>query len=259
MSVEIIEDVEEVEVSEIQNNFLPPVISTVRRAGKGAFNIICATFWLFVSLALFVWDFVAGAFVFAVGVLLLISGIVNFKKSNNSLGGFGLSVQRWMHLAAAVLLALVSQFDKFQPTKEVLLQASELLGGLKAFVPEQYGEFVNQTFSGFPIVAGCLALGCLCTALSFGSLNRSRRKNLPFTKTLFVSSAVNLLLGLFLVAKGLKEVNIIIPCRCPIDPKTAWPNAILLFAFAVVLLLFAVRLFIIYIKMRKVRNAVLKA
>ena len=259
MSIEIIEEVEIVEAPKIKNNFLPPVVSAVRLAGRSVFNIICVGFLLLTGLALFVYDFVAGVFILATDLLLLASWIVNFKKSNDIKGNFGLGFQRWLYLISAVLLAAISQLDEFPITNRVLIELSELLGGLKSFVPEQYRTFVNQVFNGTDTVAVCLGLGCLCTALSFGSLNRSRRKNLPFTKTLFLSIIVNSLLGVFLALNGLTELNFIIPCRCPVDPNTAWSNAILFFAFAMVLWLFAVRLLIIYIKMRKVRNAVLKA
>lgn len=259
MSVEIIEDIEETEVVKPENNFLPPVVLAVRRSGRSVFNTICMGFYLLAGLALFVYDFVAGTFVLATGILLLISWLVNFKKSNNIASGFGLSLQRWAYLISALLLALVSQLDEFQFTNNLLVRFWNLLGGLETFVPKQYGEFVNEVFDGSDTVAVCLGLGCLCTALSFGSLTRSKRKNLPFTKTLFLSSVVNSLLGVFLVVMGLMELNLVIPCRCPVGQKTALPNAILYFAFGAVLLLFAVRLLIIYIKMRKVRNAVFKA
>ncbi len=264
MSIEIIEDIdeaktEEVEVKILQNSFLPPVVSTVKLSGRSIFNIICVGFLILSSLALFVYDFVAGVFAFAIGILLLVSWFVNFKKSNDLNGSFGLNFQRWSYLIAAVLLAVISQLDEFSVTNHILINFSKILNWLKNLVPVQYGDFVNQGFKGTHTVAVCLAFGCLCTALSFGSLNRSRRKNLPYTKTLLLSSVVNSLLGVFLVLKGLKELNLIIPCRCPTNPKIAWPNTILFFAFAIVLLLFAVRLLIIYIKMRKVKNAVLKA
>ena len=259
LSVEIIEEIKGVEVSKPDHDFLPPAVSAVRFAGRNVFNIICAGFLLLASLALFIYDFVAGTLVFAIGLLLLASWIVNFKKSKNPNGGFGLSFQRLAYFISAVLLAVISQLDEFTVTNRLLIRFSELLCRLSSFVPEQFETFVNRVFNGADTVALCLAFGCLCTALSFGSLNRSRRKNLPYTKTLFLSSIVTSLLGVFLALKGLKELNLIIPCRCPIDPKTAWPNAILFFAFAIVLLLFAVRLLIIYIRMRKVKNAVLKA
>ncbi len=254
-----IEFVEENNVSIGQGDFLPPVVATVRRSGRGVFNIVAVAFFVLASLALFVYDFVAGIFFIPVSLFLLVSWLVNFKKSKAIHSCYGLRFQRTAYLITAALLAVFPLLDEIEFTNRLLWELSSVLDGLTKLVPEQYRDMVNTVFSGSDTVAACLAVGCLCTALSFSSLNRSRCKNLPFTKTVFLSVVVNSVCGVLLVLAGLKTLNILAPTRCCIDAAKHYPEAILYFAFATVLFLFAVRLLLIYIKMRKVKNAVLKA
>ena len=256
MSIEIVEESNTLKPS---GEFLPPVVSTVRGLGRSALGIITAVVFVLFSLGILYFDFLAGIVFLPIGILLLISQAVGFKKSKALYGGYGLKFKKCVYLLVAVLLAVFAVLDEFKVTNELLWKAHELLDGVTDIIPKPLNEYANTVFSGTDAVAACLAVGCLCLGLSFGSLSRSKHKNLPFTKTVFLSSLVNLLLAFVLVFKGLRALNLVIPCRCPIDPKVAYPTAGLYFAFAVVMLLFAVHLLIIYNRMRKVKNAVLKA
>lgn len=254
-----IEFVEETNTLKASGEFLPPVVSTVRNLGRSALGIIATVFFLVASTGLFFFDFLAGAVFLPVSIFVLIAQTVGFKKSRGLHGGYGLGFKKSAFVISAVILVVFALMDKFIVTSNLLQKFSKLLDGIADIVPAPLNGYANTAFSGVHTVAACLAVGCLCLGLSFGSLNRSKRKNLPFTKTAFLSSVVNLLLACVLVYKGLRVLNLVIPCKCPIDPTVAYPAAALYFTFAVVMLLFAVHLLIVYIKMRKVKNAVLKA
>lgn len=256
LSIEIIE---ENNISSEPGLFLPPVVYEVRGIGRSILGTVAAVVFLLVSLGLLFFDFLAGAVLLPISVFVLVAQAVGFKKSKALYGGYGLKFKKCVYLLVAVLLAVLAVLDEFKLTNELLWKASKLLDSVTDIIPKPLNEYANTVFSGADTVAACLAIGFLCLGLSFGSLNRSSLKNLPFTKTVFLSSAVNLLSAFVLVFKGLKALNLVIPCRCPIDPRVAYPTAGLYFAFAVVILLFAVHLLIIYIRMRKVKNAVLKA
>ena len=255
LSIEIIE---ENNISSEPGLFLPPVVYEVRGIGRSILGTVAAVVFLLVSLGLLFYDFLAGVLLLPISIFVLIAQTVGIKKSKALYGGYGLKFKRCVYLLVAVLLAVFAVLDEFKLTNELLWKASKLLDSVTDIIPKPLNEYANTVFSGADTVAACLAVGFLCVGLSFGSLNRSRLKNLPFTKTVFLSSAVNLLSAFVLAFKGLKALNLVIPCRCPIDPRVAYPTAGLYFAFAVVILLFAVHLLIIYIRMRKVKNAVLK-
>ena len=256
LSIEIVEESNTLRPS---GEFLPPVVSTVRNLGRSALGIIASAVFVLFSLGILYFDLLAGIIFLPIGILLLISQAVGFKRSKELYGGYGLGFKKAAFIISAVIFAAVALLDEFKLTNELLWKAHELLDGVTDIIPKPLNEYANTVFSGTDTVAACLAVGCLCLGLSFGSLSRSKHKNLPFTKTVFLSSLVNLLLAFVLVFKGLRALNLVIPCRCPIDPKVAYPTAGLYFAFAVVMLLFAVYLFVVYIRMRKVKNAVLKA
>ncbi len=259
MNVEIIE---EVETAENQNNFLPPVICAVRKSGRSILGLIWAV--LFFVLSLFAGIFLPRACVFVIpsAILLLFSNIISFKKSGRLYGGYGLNFQSAAYIISAVFMFSYAVLEHL--TKNGTLTLPKLLfwdyiRETVSSVLVNLADYVQGYHGNFSIIAAVVGLCLLCAGLTFGSLKHSKAKNLAFTKTLFWSAVANFGSFAFVCANGLKELNILIPCKCPLDLKTALPNAILLFAIATVLLLLAVRLLIIYIRMRKVKNAVLKA
>ena len=183
MNIEIVEESNTLKPS---GEFLPPVVSTVRNLGRSALGIIAAVVFVLFSLGILYFDFLAGIVFLPTGILLIIAQAVGLRKSKGLHGGYGLGFKKVAFIISAVIFAAFALMDRFAATSNLLEKLSKQLDGIADLIPAPLGNLANMGFDGTFTVAACLAVGCLCLGLSFGSLSRSKHKNLPFTKTVFL-------------------------------------------------------------------------
>ena len=113
MSVKIIEDIEDVEMPKLQNDFLPPVVLSVRDSGRSTFAIVINVIFAIASAALCVCDLAVGAPLFLISLALLFVEIAGFVKSKGSVGGFGLTLRKNAYLISAVITLGFAVFSEF--------------------------------------------------------------------------------------------------------------------------------------------------
>ncbi len=266
MSVEIIEEVENARATNATTDFLPPAVVAARQSGRSVFAIVVNIAFLFVAAALCVCGISLGAPVFLSGCVLLTAEIIGFVKSKGSVGGYGLTLRRNVYLIVAVLLfgfAVFSESYAYAPYYRYC-DMFEPLYGFAEELPEPFCDIFRVGFMGEFIVCGALGLGLLAVGLGYGSLNRSKSKNLPFSKTLLFSLVISVLASAVLVCDGLERLHIL-PSNYIYED---WTQSLVIakycdvgicFGFSTVILMSAIRLLVIFIKMRKVKNAVFKA
>lgn len=259
-----IEFVEEASTSCASGEFLPPVITAIRCSGRSAFSIVISVAFLLVATALCACGLSVGLPLFLIATFLLVAEIIGFIKSKGVTGGYGLGFRRNAYIFTAVLCF---GFAVFIESREPYYWYCDMLEPLFDFakdLPKPFCNIMKVGFLGEFIVCAALGVALFTVGLSYGSLKRSKAKNLPFSKTLLFSVFANILASALLVCDGLERLYIL--------PSTYkyndWDEALKLsrycdvgidFLLAAVVLLWTIRLLITFIRMRKVKNAVLKA
>ena len=260
MSIEIVEE----SIRQPEGDFLPPCVKAVRRLCRNPLCIITGVILVLASAVLTAVDFAGGILSFLISLLLLVASIVMFKSSGNIGGGYGLKFQTVACLISAVVMAAFALITETGYADILLQRVSNWVNGLTDTLPKPLDGIVNHGFSGVGVVAAALAVCFLFTGLSFGSLKRSNRKNLPFSKVHFLGFLVNILLSAWLTYDGLARI-LHIPYIKTYEygagdlKLSRYTDAALCFAFALFLLLQAVCCLIVYIKMRKVRKCCFQA
>ena len=259
LSIEIIE---ENDTSYDRGTFLPPVVYEVRRCSRSVSGIVTSSILALVSPALCICGLSVGLPVFILGVVLLIAETIGFVQAKSIKGGFGLTLKRNAYLLAGALLTALAVFSK---TSELYYEYLDLLEPLYSFaseLPSPFHHIVGVGFTGEFVIFASLGVSFLAVGLSYGSLNRSRCKNLPFSKTVFFSVLVDLLTSAVLVCDGLARLHII-PSNYIYEDWaqslviSRYCDAAICFGLGIAVGALAVRLLIVYIRMRKVKNAVL--
>lgn len=264
MSIEIIEETENTEAIKPTCDFLPPVAVTVRRSGRSAFAIVINIALLLTSGMLCVCGLSIGAPVLLLACALLTVEIIGFVKSKGTVGGYGLILRRNAYLISAVLLFGIAFFcESYEPYYQYCA-ALEPLFEFSEELPKPFCDIFGIGFMGEFFVCSALGTMLLAIGLNYGSLNRSKHKNTPPSKAVFCSFALNLLATAVLVCDGLERLNIL-PSGYKYED---WIQSLVIakycdvgicFGFGVVALLSAIRMLVIFIRMRKVKNAVFKA
>lgn len=259
-----IEFVEEAVTCKTSGEFLPPVVSSVRRSGRSAFAIVTNIAFLLVATVLCACGLSVGLPLFFIATVLLFAEIIGFVKSKGVLGGYGLDFRRNAYLFAAVLCFGLAVFSESREPYYWYCDMLEPLFGFAKDLPKPFCNIISVGFLGEFIVCAALGVAIFTVGLSYGSLKRSKSKNLPFSKTLLFSVLANILASALLVCDGLERLYVLPSTYIYED----WDEALKLsrycdvgidFLFAAVILLWAIRLLITYIRMRKVKNAVLQA
>ncbi len=244
--------------------FLPPTVYEVRRFGRSVLSLVTACLFTLAALLISAHEFVLGFFVIPSALLVLFATLFGFKASGKLNGGYGISLQAWCYLASAVILLAYAILYQIDSTRYLLDRISLLLDRFSTALPEPFDNIINSVVSNFDMLSAMTAICFLSIALSFGVLDRSRCKNIPCTKLLFLSVLVNSGFGAWFIHDTLERLHLI-PSNYIYEDWTLgmeisrYCDAAISLLLAAVLMLFAVRLLIIYIRMRKVKNAVLKA
>ncbi len=263
MSIEIIEETENAKATKPASNFLPPTVFEVRRIGRSVFGIIINIALLFISAALCVCGLSIGAPVFLLVCALLTVEIIGFVKSKGAIGGYGLTLRRNTYIIAAVLLFGLAVFSESYEPYYWYCAALEPLFEFSKELPKPFCDIFGIGFMGEFFVCTALGVTLLAIGLSYGSLNRSKHKNTPLSKAAFCSFALSLLATAVLVCDGLERLNIL-PSGYKYEGWTQslviakYCDAGICFGFGVVALLSAIWMLVIFIRMRKVKNAVFK-
>ena len=261
LSIKIIEGIDNAQATKTKTDFLPPAVVAARQSSRSVFAIIINIALLLISAALCVCGLSLGAPVFLLGITLLAVEVVGFVKSKGSAGGYGLALRRNVYLIAAILLFGFAVFSEFYKPYYWYCDMFEPLYRFAKKLPKPFSDIIDVGFMGEFIICTALGTTLLAIGLSYCSLNRSKYKNLPYSKTLFFSFIISVLASAVLICDGLERMNIL-PSNYIYED---WGQSVkyydvgICFGFSAIALMSAIRLLVIFIRMRKVKNAVFKA
>ncbi|MBO5745487.1 MAG: hypothetical protein J6S13_00165 [Clostridia bacterium] len=259
MSVKI---VEEPETKYGNGLFLPPVTAMVRRCSQNALPLVSSCFFVLFSAAFALCNDTLGAVLLLVSVLVLICEITGLALAKVPRGGYGLKLRCTAYLISAVSCGALAVYEILKGSTLPEIKLDFGLGTIA--LPQPFATLINGGFIHAEIPLLCLAVSFLAVAVSSGALNRSNRKNRVFNGSTVVSFIINLLCLLCLVADGLLRLTVLpkIPLLSDLYGASSMAQSItaaVCFAFALCVLFNTINLLIISIRMRKVKNAVLKA
>ena len=259
MSVKIVEEPEAICGDGL---FLPPVAATVRRCSQNVLPSVSSCLFILFSFAFALCNNTLGAVLLPLSVLVLICEITGLALAKAPRGGYGLKLRSAAYLTSAVLCIVLTVYEvlKGSALPEITLDFG--LGSIA--LPQPFDTVINGGFLLAEIPLLCLAVSFLAVAVSSGALNKSNRKNRVFNKATVLSSIINVLCLLCLIADILLRLSVLpfIPILSDLygtSSATQSLTAAVCSAFAICVLLNTINLLIISIRMRKVKNAVLKA
>lgn len=258
MSVKIVEEPEAICGDGL---FLPPVAATVRRCSQNVLPSVSSCLFILFSAAFTLCNNTLGAVLLPLSVLVLICEITGLALAKAPRGGYGLKLRSAAYLTSAVLCIVLTVYEVL---KGSALPEITLDFGLAFTLPQPFDTVINGGFLLAEIPLLCLAVSFLAVAVSSGALNKSNRKNRVFNKATVLSFIINVLCLLCLIADILLRLSVLpfIPILSDLygtSSATQSLTAAVCSAFTICVLLNTINLLIISIRMRKVKNAVLKA
>lgn len=253
MSVEIVEE----KISLSEETFLPPVIFEVRHCGRSVFGFLISALFFLGALAVCLTTLAIGLPILAVGFIMLASDVIGFVRSKRVDGRFALNLRQKCYLFAGVVLLALSVLTNLT---DLYAEYLGLFSSAQTFVFENFTFLNNISVGEFSehILLGAVGVSAVSMGLVYWSVNHSKHRNFPFCSVAFVSFLVNIALFLVLAFGGLSFLGIA-PSNPVFETAKNTFGAGIYFGFAVCCLLFAVRSMVIFVRMRKVKNAVFKA
>ncbi len=259
MSVKI---VEEPETKYGDGLFLPPVTATVRRCTQNVLPLVSSCLFVLFSAVFTLCNNTLGAVLLPLSVLVLICEITGLALTKAPRGGYGLKLRSVAYLISAVLCGSLAVYDLLKGS--ALPEINLDIGLSTIILPQPFDTVVNGGFIHADIPLLCLAVSFFANFLSNRALNRSNRKNRVFNGSTVISFIINVLCCLCLIADGLLRLSVLpeITLLSELYGASSVPQSItaaVCFGFALCVLFNLINLLIISIRMRKVKNAVLKA
>ena len=176
MSIKIFEDTHTLNVDGL---FLPPVVATVKYASVDTLNIISSAVILLSLLVIWLNAPVFGILAIVIGILLVTASIlatVAARKPKNSFGTPILSTAFFVSAILCLLSAILFGAFSYGILPDVTLP---FISNLPSMLPSTLTKAVSCSAYEFPLIFTALAIAFLATALSYNSLNRSRKLNRP--------------------------------------------------------------------------------
>ena len=254
--------VEEAETKYGDGLFLPPVTATVRRCSQNVSPLISSCLFVLFSFAFALCNNTLGAVLLPNAIFLLICEITGLALSKAPRGGYGLNLRSAAYLITTVLCGTLAAHTLLKTSVLPEISLDFRLGSIA--LPQPFDTVINGGFAHAEIPLLCLAVAFFANFLSTCTLNRSNRKNRVFNGLTVTSFIINVLCCLGLIADGLLRLSVLpeIPFLSELYGALSTAQgvtAFVCFDFALCVLLNTINLLIISIRMRKVKNAVLKA